>query len=586
MDEKSPQKERVIQTNTIVEVKRLTYTYPRRKTRILDDLSVNISANELVALVGKTGSGKTTLALCLNGLIPHVVGGKVEGSVSIGGLSPLTERVGLMATVIGLAFQDPEAQLFNLYVEDELAFGCENLCVPREEISRRVKQFSELLGLSSFREGFCSNLSTGQKHKVAIASIIAMKPKLLVLDEPLADLDPLSALDFLACIEKLRLKEDLAVLVMEHKIDDLAARADRIIVLDGGRIIAEGHPREVLEEHGQYMLSHLGIRIPQIVELAIALKGRGVSLKPLPLTPKEAFDVISRFHPHFTSPPIEDPEEKGKTELEIQELSFAYVHGGREILKDVDLEIRSGEFVALVGANAAGKTTLAKNMVGLLKPDKGRVLLHGEDIRKIPSASIVKRVGYVFQRPECQFVRETVQDDISFSVDISKESHPESEKVAANLLERFGLKDHLNAPVDTLSRGQKRRLGIISMLTLGQRVIILDEPTTGQDWRATTTLMKLLKTLSKETRLTVIIITHDMRVVAEWAERVLVMRQGEIQFDGRTKDLFANPSLLKESSLAVPPIVELSDLFCQDGASHCFPHLTIEEFVNSVEFDT
>jgi energy-coupling factor transport system ATP-binding protein len=306
------------------------------------------------------------------------------------------------------------------------------------------------------------------------------------------------------------------------------------------------------------------------------------------LTSNEAFDAISLFHPRFVSPSTKETASKrSETLLEIRGLEFAYEDDGKKrVLNGIDLEIRRGEFMALVGANAAGKTTLAKNMVGLLRSSKGRVSLEGEDIKKMSVNNIVNKVGYVFQRPECQFVRETVKDDVSFSVDLSKKLNPESERTAAALLERFDLKGHLNDPVDTLSRGQKRRLSIISMLTLGQRLLILDEPTTGQDWRATTTLMNLLKSLNKETCLTVMIITHDMRVVAEWVERVLVMRQGEIRFDGKARDLFANHGLLKEASLAVPPIVELSDLFSQNGAPLSAPYLSIEEFLDSAEFDT
>lgn len=572
---------------TIVEIEKLTYCYPKESKETLENVSMKIEANELVVLVGKTGSGKTTLAMCLNGLIPQVLGGKIEGSISINGFSPSKKRIGEMATKVGLAFQDSEAQLVNLYVEDEIAFGCENICLPRKEIERRIERFSEAFRISHLKRSFCHTLSAGQKHKVAMASVLAMEPRLLVLDEPFADLDPRSATDLLECIDRLRWQKDqFSVLVMEHKIDDLAARASRIALLDEGRIVTEGEPRKVFAEHGEYMFVELGLRIPQVAELAIKLSKSGIILKPFPLTPNEAYETILDLDPQFRSAPYERMNKKTKRSLlEIEGLSFAYPKSSINVLKDVNLKISQGEFIGVVGANAAGKTTLAKNIVGLLRPNEGKIFLDGNDVSSMPISAKVRKVGYVFQRPECQFVRETVKDDIDFSISMVKKTNPKIEDDALKLLEQFELVDHLKSHVNNLSRGQKRRLGIISMLMLGQKILILDEPTTGQDWKATTTLMNLLRKVNVERSLTVIVITHDMRIVAEWIDRAIVMNEGRIIYDGKVRNLFRDAKLVQQASLKVPHIVELSNLFSQNGRLMHGPLLTVEEFLKNVEFN-
>jgi energy-coupling factor transport system ATP-binding protein len=403
-------------------------------------------------------------------------------------------------------------------------------------------------------------LSGGEKQRVALASLLAMQPKVLVFDEPTANLDSMGTQQVFALLAELKSRGRHTLVLIEHKLDELMHLVDRVVVLDPqGGILADGAPRRVFDEYGA-QLRQLGVWMPQVVLLAHALRERGVQFAQFPITLGEA---VKAFGPWVaaTSPnakPIAaNPAVEGSPVMEIRDLSFSY--GDTPALRDISLRINKGDFIAIVGANGAGKTTLAKHLMGILQPPLGSIYLRGQEFTHIPAKQLARQVGFVFQNPEHQFVTESVWDEIAYGLRVMGESE---ERIAARtqeLLESFGLARYAKANPFTLSYGEKRRLSVASMLAMGQDVLILDEPTFGQDERNAVALLELLQDLNAQGK-TVIVITHDMRMVLEHANRVVVMSAGQILYDGQPAELVQQPELLSQARLTLPPLARLSAL--------------------------
>lgn len=565
---------------TFVEIEGLSYTYPGNAAPTLRDINLRFYDDELAMLVGPTGCGKSTLVMALNGLVPQITGGEFKGSVTVDGMNTLEKRVADLSTRIGLVFQDPEAQLVNLYVHDEVGFGCENVLIPRDEVNRRVDKYLGVLDCLEQKYSFCHMLSTGQKHKVAIAAILAMEPRMIVLDEPTADMDPYATGEMLHCVGLLRKNAEKSVLVIEHKVDDVVQMADRVILMDKGRIVSEGPPHEIFDKYTNLMRKDLGVRVPQICELATDLRARGCRISTFPLNAEEAYKTVSemklKLRPQDHSVKTDGPVRVGDPLIEIRDVGYTYKDGTRA-LEDVNLSIYQGEFLAIVGANGAGKSTLTKNIAGLYHPTQGRILIEGTDSSNQSASEITKKVGYVFQQPENQFVQEVVKDEVAFSMRLQRMDESVIQQKTLELLADFELSPYFDSYVQKLSRGQKRRLSIITMLGIEQKALMLDEPTTGQDWRGVVALIDLLKDYSKKKGLTVILVTHDMRIVCEWADRVVTMNNGRIVFDGDVRTLFSSERILRDSHLVSPPIVLFSRYLMND-------HSVGEVFLRNSEF--
>jgi energy-coupling factor transport system ATP-binding protein len=544
----------------IIEIEALTVKYARRKLAALNGLNLHVHKGETLLLLGPSGSGKSTLALTLNGLLPQSVGQLKEGRVRVAGFDTVEHSVAELAQQVGILFQDPDAQFATLKVEDEIVFGLENLGQPPEEMEARIEKALAEVGMQALRQRPVSALSGGEKQRVALASLLAMQPEVLVFDEPTANLDSMGTQQVFALLAELKSRGRHTLVLIEHKLDELMHLVDRVVVLNPeGGILADGAPRRVFNEYGAE-LRRLGVWMPQVALLAHALRERGVKLAQFPITIGEAVKAFGPWVAALAPQPAKPPAvqaAQSQPVLEVRELSFAY--GDTPALHDISLRINQGDFLAIVGSNGAGKTTLAKHLMGILQPPLGSVYLHGEEFTHIPAKQLARQVGFVFQNPEHQFVTETVWDEVAYGLRVMGEGEERIASRTQELLESFGLARYAKANPFTLSYGEKRRLSVACMLAMGQDILILDEPTFGQDERNAVALLELLRDLNAQGK-TVIVITHDMRMVLEHANRVVVMSAGRILFDGAPGALVTQPALLSEARLTLPPLARLSAL--------------------------
>ena len=539
-----------------VHVERITVRHIGRRAPALRDFSLEWAPGERLLLLGPSGAGKSTLALCLNGLIPHSVEAHWEaGRILVDGQDTRQASLGQLTRKVGLLFQDPEAQLALLEVDDEVAFGLENLGTPRPAMLRRVPAARALLGLDPARTPpRLDQLSGGTKQRVTLAAILAMGPGALVLDEPTANLDPQGTTELFATLADLCRDSNRSLLLVEHRLDDILALIDRVVVLDeSGTGALTGPPREIFERHAA-TLDQLGVWVPQVARLAALFPGAKA-----PLTIAEAADLLVTAWPTNQSRHSREsgnpPSSAGAAILAAEQVSYRYTPDGPPALAEVDLTVRSGEFLALAGANAAGKTTLALLLAGALQPTTGRVLLDGRDLLTVPERDMRRRLAYVFQYPEHQFVTGTVQSELLFGLRARGVAPAAAAERALTALERIGLADLAAAHPLSLSHGQKRRLSVATALVTEPDVVLLDEPTFGQDRRYTDELLALLTDLHRSGT-TVVVITHDMTLVAEHATRVVALASGHVVFDGTPAALFARPDLLTRCALRLPPIAQ------------------------------
>jgi energy-coupling factor transport system ATP-binding protein len=547
-------------------------------------VNLEIYPGEFVLIIGPSGCGKSTLALSLNGIIPTVFGGRIKGRVFIDGVDTRASSVYALGTKIGIVFQDPDAQLCNLYVEDEIGFGPANLVMAREEVFRRIERSLQDVGESAIRQKLIYEISGGQKQRVAIASILAMEPKIILFDEPTANLDPLGAVQIFDLMKKLNREKGITVIVIEHNVDSVMCHADRLILMEQGTIKFNAPPRQVMQEQGRFVIDTLGLRIPQVAELGLRMEERGTCLAPFPLTIAEAAEAIaarsSRLE-FLAGNPCPAQSEKTPPVIQTEQLNFVYPDGTRAV-KDVSLEIARGDVVGIIGKNGSGKTTLTSLLIGLNKPTSGTGMVSGLHITKASTRELASKIGYVFQYPEHQFVEDTVYKEVAFSLKAQKRPPDEVNARVAQVLELFGLEKAREKHPYRLSMGQKRRLSVATMLVLNPEVLILDEPTTGQDRKNIDNIMDIMLRINRDGT-TIILITHDMNLVAKYCKSVVVMDGGEVVFHGSKSDLCRNLSAIRSSALVLPEIYALAQtLRCEKN--YAVPQVfTVEDFVVAVK---
>ena len=519
-----------------VEISGLRYWYPESAAPVLDGIDLTVIEGEMVIVIGSSGGGKSTLMLALNGIVPKQTGGRLAGSVRVAGLDPLEHELAEMATKVGLVFQDPDSQLAAIFVRDEVAFGLQNLLVDRPTIERQVAEALTFVGLAGLAERDVFSLSGGEKQRLAIAAVLAMRPAVMVLDEPTANLDPTGAVEVARLVTKLR-DGGQTLIIVEHQINDLAALADRLVVLDAGRVRFEGPPRDVLRDHGPEIQDELGLWIPQASAFALAIRPAAGRVSPFPLSSDEVPLIAEVEAPPAVRERRAEEPAAGPTVVLAEHVAYRY-GSGNEALVDVSCTIRASEVVALLGQNGSGKTTFASLLVGLRKPTGGVLDVCGQPVRSAGVGILARDVSYVFQYPEHQFVAERVDEDVAYGLRRRDVPDAEVERRVTEMLERFGLAEFRERHPFKLSVGQKRRLSVADMLVTKPRLLILDEPTAGQDRRSTQALVDLLDDLRARTGLAVIVITHDMTLVAQWCARAVVLSGGRSIFDGTTQELF------------------------------------------------
>ena len=517
-------------------------------------VTFDVSPGEVVLLLGPSGSGKSTLALALNGLIPHALPASVDGTVRIEGVDTSATTVAALSTRVGMVFQDPDAQLVTGTLLDEVAFGPENLKLPVAEVLARAEAALRRVGLWHRRRENPDRLSGGGRQRLAIACALAMGSPLLVLDEPTANLDPRGIDEVYAALGDLVAAGDRAIVLVEHNLDAAIGFVDRVVVLDAaGRLLADGHVDDVLRRRADE-LHRLGVWLPHSALAALRLRRAGYALDPLPLTPAELRDALETTAPVAAPREASAPAATRATGDPVVRVRGLDVRRGRtDVLHGVDLEVRRGEFVAIVGANGAGKTTLVQAIAGVIRPPRGSVSVDGADIARVDPRRLSSRIGFVFQNPEHQFIAHTVYDELAHGLRRTGLDEAAVRERVDEMLARFGLSERADAHPFLLSGGQKRRLSVGTALIGGAPVLALDEPTFGQDRARADELLRLLAELRADGT-TILVVTHDMQLVAEHAERMVVVDAGRIAADGDTADVFADDALLERTGLRMPPL--------------------------------
>lgn len=560
----TPEIETAVSDETIA-VEGLSFAYRDAARAALSEVSFAQSAGEMIGVMGASGAGKSTLAKCLNRIIPELEGGEFRGIVRISGRPTAGARVYEIAPEVGMVFQDFESQLFSTSVAHEVAFALEQIGMSREEMLRRIGPALEAVGLAGFEERDPTSLSGGQKQRLAIAAVLALRPRIIVLDEPTTDLDPEGRAEVFALIRKLR-EQGLSLVVIEHEAEELR-RCDRLVLLSEGSIIADGPPPSIMTR--MEMLENSGVHPPGLNSL-LHLLGIGGHARSIEHAEAE---IRKRFPGVPSAPPAETPANeavrasRGKAAanqppgalIRVENVSFSYP-GGPRVLDGADLAISAGEFVAIIGQNGSGKTTLAKLVIGLLKPDSGRITINGRDRSTLHAAATAREIGYVFQNPDHQIFAATVEDEVAFGPRNFGLDPQEIERRCAEVLHAVGLENERKSDPFLLSKGQRQRLAVASVLVLRPKVLILDEPTTGLDYREQRRMMKLVAELN-ESGVAIVMITHTPWLVAEYARRVVLMRAGRKIFDDGVREFFGHDAMLAESSFRAPEVTALSRRF-------------------------
>ncbi len=565
----------------VVEVNGLSFVYPGAELKAIDNQSFEINMGEFVLVCGSSGSGKTTLAKCLNGIIPHLAIGDMYGEVKINGLNTAKVEINDLSTHIGMVFQNPEDQIFSIRVNDEVALGVECQGYKHEEIVKRVNYAMKKLRIEDIANRLTFSLSGGQKQKVSIASNLAIMPSIIILDDPTTDLDPISKQEVMDILQELKNEIELDVagsdeksrmtfIVIEHELTDLMEFTDRVMVMHEGKIVFNGEPGKIFYENYDY-LDNIGVRIPDHIRLAKFFMNQGLEYDKIkyPIKKKDvmdfAIDVLKNNKMSIHSITYKDYKiMESEKVAEIKDLSFRYQPLERMILKNISFDIYKGEFFAIVGHNGSGKSTLMKNLLGILKPTKGEVIINGQDTKEADISKLILDIGYVFQNPDNQLFCDTVRNEIEFGLKNNDYPQDEIDKLTERALDIVGLRDRQEDHPFALSRGQRQRLAVATMLVSNPKIIMLDEPTTGLDEKDLQGILKLMQELIDFYDGTLIMVTHDMEVVAKYATRVIVIDDGQIVLNDNPDEIFKNnveklESLKLKSTIIASMTTKLSE---------------------------
>ena len=585
----------------IITTDNLVFEYIRRdengdrigEKRAIDGVSLDVEKGQFIAVLGHNGSGKSTMAKHLNALLTPT-----GGTVLVCGMNTADDdSLWDIRKSAGMVFQNPDNQIIATVVEDDVAFGPENLGVPAEEIERRVTESLKAVGMEDHRADSPNHLSGGQKQRVAVAGIMAMKPECIIMDEPTAMLDPNGRKEVLETVHRLNREEGITVILITHYMSEVTD-ADRVIVMDHGKVAMQGTPREIFKRLDE--LQELGLDAPQATILAAELRRRGIPLPEGILSVTEILEAYRALPERYqVSDPYKNiPEhiEESFTELkkdeapllELEHVSYTYspkTAYEKKAIKDVSLQIRQGEFVCLIGHTGSGKSTLIQMLNGLEKPTDGRVLFRGEDIneRKYDRRALRSKVGLVFQYPEHQLFESTILKDVCFGPKNQGLSEEEQRKRAEGALRLVGISEDIwnDSPLE-ISGGQKRRVAIAGVLAMHPEVLILDEPTAGLDPQGRDEIFSEISRIHREAGITVVLVSHSMEDVAKYANWVHVMDGGKLLYAGKPAIVFSHMEKLKKVGLGVPQVTEIMrGLFPQEKRP-AMDFITIEDAVREL----
>ena len=556
----------------VVEIAGLTYTYPGASQPTLKDISLEIEQGDFLAVVGNNGCGKSTLCKVLNGLIPHFITGDLTGEVRVAGVNTLESDVGALAQKVGYVYQDFENQIVRPTVLDDASYSCLNYAFP--DYQERGRRALAQCGLSGREEEYVWQLSGGQTHLLALAGAVSLQPEILILDEPIAQLDPLHADRIYEVLRELNEKQGKTIIVIEHHTEYIADYCRHVMLMKDGGVAWKLPTRQALQRVEE--LEECNIFPPQVTQAACRLKNAGLlpEESPLPTTVAEGRRIfpVPGCLPRQNPPSARPPEPPA---VSFQKVSLAYrsVKGEpRTIFDGLDLEIRQGERVALIGSNGAGKSTLMKLMVGLLKPQSGKVSLYGESIADKKAEDFSRQISLVYQNPEEMFIKDSIRGDIAYAMQVR--GVPQWEQRTDELLERFRLKALEGRDGRLMSGGQMRRASLAIGVALEPGVLLLDEPTANLDIATRREILSVLGDM-KDIIQTAVIATHDMQLVCQWAQRIVVLCGGRVVADGTRDEIFSRPDLAQLVGIRPPEIFTMAQALCPGAL--CY---TVDEFTN------
>lgn len=536
----------------IIEFKDYTFKYRSQTEPTLRDINLSIYPGEKVLIVGPSGSGKSTIAHCINGLAPASFRGEVRGSLRVKDTDPAEAGIFGMSKIVGTVLQDTDGQFIGLTVAEDIAFALENDCVEQGEMFDRVKNVAEVVDVRKLLKHAPTELSGGQKQRVSMAGVMVDDVDILLFDEPLANLDPATGKRAIDLIDQIRKNRNATVVIIEHRLEDVLYReVDRIVVIGEGRVVADGSPDELLCGD---VLGREGIREPLYIT---ALKHAGCTITPQ--THPAHIDTIDlepykeQVRAWFETVKLPEKKTPAETALEIMDLDFAYI-SGKPVLRDIRMKVAKGEMLAIVGKNGAGKSTLSNLICGFVSPDNGEIRLNDQNIGSLSIKERGERIGLVMQNPNQMISKPMIYDEVALGLRVRGVPEEEVKERVYRTLKICGLYPFRNWPVSALSFGQKKRVTIAAILVMDPDILILDEPTAGQDYRHYTEIMEFLKKINEEQGITILMITHDMHLMLEYTDRAVVIADGRLLADDTpakvlTDEKIAEQAYLKKTSL-------------------------------------
>lgn len=562
-----------MENQTLIKFENFTFKYKSQQEPTLKNINFKARKGEKIVIIGPSGSGKSTMAKAINSQIPNTFVGDIKGKVTILDKDIENSSIFDISLLVGSVLQDTDGQFVGLTVLEDIAFSLENDNVCQEKMIEIVKMWANNLSIVSLLDHKPNEISGGQKQRVSLAGVLVSETPILLLDEPLANLDPASGLDTMRLVDELNKKYNYTVIVIEHRLEEaLNLNPDRILVVDEGEILKDDSPSAILKSD---VLDKIGVRKPLYIN---ALEYAAIDLSRIQnlgsfdniTLSKNDKDMLKSWADKIN---IIDSSYKKEAILKVKDLSFAY-DGYNPVLKDVNFTINKGDVLSIVGQNGAGKSTLAKLLCGFLRPSRGQILLNDTDTKNLSIKQIAEKIGYVLQNPNAMISKTNVSEEVGFGLKLRGASKEEIDFKTEKVLKICGLFPFRNWPISALSYGQKRRVSIASILILNPEILILDEPTAGQDYRHYTEIMEFIHKLNKDYNLTILMISHDMHLIQEYTQRSLVFAETGLLADTSPKTLFSDVDLLEKASLAETSLSKLARAIDYD------PEEFIEKFIS------
>ena len=539
----------------IIEFKDFSFQYRVQAEPTVKNINLSIYEGEKVLIGGPSGSGKSTLAHCINGLVPFFYDGIVTGQLNINGNDATKMNIFELSKIVGTVLQDPDSQFIGLTVGEDIAFKLENYCISQDEMIDRVDKSAELVDIKKELYSSPYKLSGGQKQRVTLAGVTVDDVKILLFDEPLASLDPATGESAIELIDKMQKQNNKTAIIIEHRLEDvLHCDVDRVIVMDKGEIIADTTIDEIIRKD---ILRKVGIREPlYLTALRYADCEINDTLKLKNIETLELGEYKEKLKDWYENIEVYESDENQNPILELDNICFSY-NNEKQILKNVSFKINKGDMAAIVGRNGAGKSTISKLVCGFYKPTSGRILFDGKDMVDYTIKERSEKIGFVMQNPNQMISKTMVYDEVAFGLKIRGLSDSEIKERVEETLRICGLYGYRNWPISALSFGQKKRVTIASILVLNPDMIILDEPTAGQDFKHYTEIMEFLVDLNKK-GVTILMVTHDMHLMLEYTNKVIVLSEGEKIADNIPAYILTNKEIIEKANLKETSLHQLA----------------------------